>query len=131
MRAVPLRMAFFIAVGCAAAAVHLGTVVLLVSHLAWAPLAANVAGWLVAFAVSFTGHRLLTFRTNAAPGWRALRRFFGVSLAGFAANELTYAALLHLSGLRYDLLLAIVLVLVAVMTYLLSSRWAFLGSPGQ
>jgi hypothetical protein len=58
-------------------------------------------------------------------------RFFGVSLAGFAANESTYAALLHLSGLRYDLLLAIILVLVAVMTYLLSSRWAFLGNPAR
>jgi putative flippase GtrA len=124
-------MGFFIAVGCAAAAVHLFVVIVLVSGWAWLPLVANVAGWLVAFVVSFSGHRLLTFRANDAPVWRAMRRFFGVSLAGFAANELTYAAFLHLSGLRYDLLLAIVLVLVAVMTYLLSSRWAFLGNPGQ
>lgn len=131
MNTAGLRMAFFIAVGCTAAAVHLGIVILLVSHLAWVPLVANVAGWLVAFFVSFTGHRLLTFRSNAAPVGRAMRRFFGVSLSGFAANELTYAAFLHLSGLRYDLLLAMVLVLVAVMTYLLSSRWAFLGSPGH
>jgi Predicted membrane protein len=131
MSRVSVRMAFFIAVGCAAAGVHLGVVVLLVSRLGWAPLTANVAGWLVAFAVSFSGHRLLTFRSQAAPLWRAMRRFFGVSLAGFTVNELTYAALLHLSGLRYDVLLAAILVLVAVMTYLLSSRWAFLGSPSR
>lgn len=130
MSKLPSRMAFFIAVGCAAAAVHLGVVMVLVSQLAWPPLLANVAGWLVAFVASFTGHRLLTFRTNAAPVRRAMRRFFAVSAAGFVANELTYAAFLHLSGLRYDVLLAIVLVLVAVMTWLLSSRWAFLGSPG-
>ena len=131
MNAVRLRMAFFVAVGCIAALVHLGVVILLVSRLGWPPLLANVGGWLVAFAVSFTGHRLLTFRQNAAPVWRAMRRFFGVSSAGFAANELTYAAFLHLSGLRYDVLLALILALVAVMTYLLSSRWAFLGSPGH
>ena len=123
-----MRIASFTAVGCAAAAVHLGVVILLVSQRGWVPLAANVAGWLVAFAVSFGGHRLLTFRSRAAPLWRAMRRFFGVSLAGFTVNELTYAALLHLSGLRYDVLLAAILVLVAVMTYLSSSRWAFLGS---
>ena len=131
MTAASLRMGFFIAVGCTAAAVHLLVVILLVSQLALPPLVANVGGWLVAFVVSFSGHRLLTFRSNEAPVWRAMRRFFGVSLAGFVANEVTYAAFLHLSGLRYDVLLAIVLVLVAVMTYLLSSRWAFLGNPGR
>ena len=34
-----------------------------------------------------------------------------------------------LSGWRYDIVLAFVLVAVAFITYLLSSRWAFLGSP--
>jgi hypothetical protein len=60
--------------------------------------------------------------------WRAARRFFGVSAAGFATNELTYALLLQWSSLRYDVVLALVLVGVAVITYLLSSRWAFRGS---
>jgi len=129
MSATRLRMPFFVAVGCAAGAVHFLVVILLVSHFTLAPLAANVAGWLVAFIVSFTGHRLLTFSANEAPVWRSMRRFFGVSLAGFITNEAMYAALLHLSGLRYDLLLAFVLVAVAVMTYLLSARWAFLGNP--
>ena len=60
--------------------------------------------------------------------WRAARRFFGISAAVFAANEIAYAALLRWSGLRYDVGLAMVLVGVAMITYLLSSRWAFLGS---
>jgi hypothetical protein len=42
-----------------------------------------------------------------------------------------YAILLRWSGMRYDLVLAIVLVGVAVITYLLSSRWAFLGSHAR
>jgi putative flippase GtrA len=122
------RIVRFIAVGCTAAAVHLGVVILLVSGLGQVPLAANVVGWLAAFVVSFTGHWQLTFRSQRAPVWRAARRFFGISMAGFGINELAYAALLHWSDLRYDVVLAIVLVGVAFITYLLSSRWAFLGS---
>lgn len=123
------RVGRFIAVGCMAAAVHLSVVVLLVGGLGWAPLVANVVGWLVAFGFSLTGHRLLTFRSRRPPLWRAARRFFAVSAVGFCVNEIAYAALLRLSGWRYDIVLAFVLVAVAVITYLVSSRWAFLGNP--
>jgi len=128
MKKAAIRLICFVAVGCAAALAHLGVVVVLVSRHGQLPLVANVVGWLVAFTVSFAGHWLLTFRSQQAPLWRAARRFFGVSAAGFAANELAYALLLHWSRLRYDLVLALVLVGVAVITYLLSSRWAFLGN---
>ena len=122
------RLAWFVAVGCAAAAVHFAMVILLVSGLRWWPLLANVAGWLVAFIVSFAGHWRLTFRRSGAPVLQAVRRFFLVSAFGFGTNELAYAAVMHLAGVRYDVALAAVLVGVAVITYLLSSRWAFLGS---
>jgi putative flippase GtrA len=128
MRTLTARLGLFVAVGCAAAAVHLAVVVLLVSGLGQWPLLANVVGWLVAFVVSFSGHWLLTFAHRSAPWWRAARRFFAVSLAGFAVNETSYAVLLRWSPWRYDVLLALVLLGVAVVTYLLSSRWAFLGT---
>lgn len=124
------RLASFVAVGCTAAAVHFAVVVLLVTHAGLPPLAANVGGWLVAFVVSFLGQWQLTFRAHGAPALQALRRFLVLSLVGFATNEAAYAVLLHVSVLPYDVLLAAVLVGVAVMTYLLSSRWAFRGSPG-
>jgi putative flippase GtrA len=124
-----IRLASFVAVGCTAAAVHFGVVVLLVSLGGLPPLAANVLGWIVAFVVSFLGQWQLTFRAQGAPWLRALRRFFVLSLTGFAINESAYAVLLHFSRLPYDVLLAIVLVGVAVMTYLLGSRWAFRGNP--
>jgi putative flippase GtrA len=122
------RILVFIAVGCAAALVHWMTVVMLVRHSGAAPLAANVAGWAVAFCVSFAGQAGLTFRDQAAPLARSARRFLLVSLGGFALNEASYALLLHWSPLRYDLLLALVLVGVAALTYLLSRHWAFRGS---
>jgi putative flippase GtrA len=128
MRKAAIRVMCFVAVGCAAALTHLGVVVLLVSRHGQLPLAANVVGWLIAFCVSFAGHWLLTFRSQQAPLWQAARRFFSISAAGFATNELAYAVLLQWSSWRYDFVLALVLVGVAVITYLLSSRWAFRGS---
>ena len=123
------RLARFIAVGCLAAAVHWALVVTLVDRWHWHPLAANVMGWLVAFAFSFAGHHHLTFKGHgAAPGIAALR-FFMVSVLGFAVNECAYALLLQWSGRRYDILLAAVLIGMAGVTYLLGRHWAFLRSP--
>lgn len=112
-------------VGCAAALVHWLSVVALVRGLAVPPLAANVGGWAVAFSVSFAGQAGLTFRDHGAPFWRSARRFLLVSLGGFAINEASYALLLRFSPWRYDLLLALVLLGVAALTYLLSRHWAF------
>lgn len=119
------RIAWFVLVGTAAAAVHWGVVVMLVEHAGWRPLLANVLGWLIAFGVSFSGHHRWTFRDHGAPVWRSALRFFALSAAGFTINEAVYALLLHWSGLRYDLVLAGVLVAVAGGTYVLSRHWAF------
>jgi putative flippase GtrA len=119
------RIGWFIAVGSAAAAVHLGTVIALVRWGDWRPAVANVAGWLIAFVCSFFGHHLTTFSDAKAPMGRAARRFFAVSALGFAVNQSAYVLLLRLSALRYDVALALVLVGIAVMTYLLGRLWAF------
>ncbi len=119
------RIGWFLAIGSAAAAVHLAAVVALVRWGGWSPAVANVVGWLMAFACSFFGHHLTTFSDAGAPLGRAARRFFAVSALGFAANQAAYVLLLRLSGLRYDLALALVLVGIAVMTYFLGRRWAF------
>jgi putative flippase GtrA len=123
------RVALFIAVGCSAALVHWLIVVGLVSAWHWHPLAANVCGWLGAFGVSFAGHQGLTFRGHGRARGAAAVRFLAVSAAGFAINEAAYALLLHFTGQRYDLVLAAVLILVAVLTYRLSRHWVFPGTP--
>jgi len=122
------RILLFVIVGSSAAFVHWATVVTLVRLLALPPLAANIGGWLVAFGVSFAGQSGLTFRDQGAPLAQAARRFFMLSFGGFMLNEAAYAVLLRWSPWRYDLLLALVLVGVAIVTYLLSRRWAFRGS---
>ena len=129
MKKIMGQVAWFVVVGCAAAATHWLVVVVTVSGLQIAPLVANIAGWLVAFAVSFAGHYTLTFRQQKAPFSQALRRFFLVSAAGFSINEAAYAWLLHVTTLRYDILLALILVAVAVATFVLGRLWAFRQRP--
>ena len=120
---------WFVVVGCSAAGVHWGVVVLLVRHFAWLPLTANLMGWMVALGVSFMGHHRLTFKGHGvAPGVSSFR-FLVISATGFAVNEASYAWLLHLSGgQRYAWLLAGVLMLTALFTYRASRHWAFLRS---
>lgn len=119
------QLFWFVIVGCAAAATHWVVAVLCVEHLHTPPLLANVAGWLVAFNVSLAGHYHLTFKHQQAPWKRAAARFFGVALLAFALNEAAYAVLLYTTALRYDLALALVLLGVAVLTFVLSRFWAF------
>lgn len=116
----------FIAVGTTAAAVHWGVVRVAVESLGLAPLAANVAGWMIAFVVSFSGHRLWTFGATSGVGTgQSLWRFALVSGAGFVVNEACYAAVLRSGGLRYDLALGVVLVGLAVLTFVVSRLWVF------
>lgn len=125
MKKIVSQVTWFIMVGCAAAATHWLVVVVTVSGLQLTPLLANVAGWLIAFVVSFAGHYTLTFRHQKAPLGQALRRFFLVSAAGFGINEAAYAWLLHATDLKYDILLALILVGIAIMTFFLGRLWAF------
>src|SRR3546814_8109709 len=73
------------------------------------PLVANIAGWFIAFIVSFMGHYLLTFRHLSARWTIALRRFFLVSTCGFLFNEVVYAWLLSNTRQSYELMLGLVL----------------------
>jgi putative flippase GtrA len=131
MRATLRQIGIFIGVGCAAAATHWAVAVMLVRALGMAPLAANVGGWLAAFAVSFSGHYHVTFRHARASWTVAVRRYFLVSALGFLVNESAYAWLLHATSIRYDVLLAGILVALAAATYIASRLWAFRHRPAR
>ena len=117
-----------IVVGTAAATVHLAIVTALVRLAGWPPLIANVAGWLLAFWVSFIGHFGWTFRGTVLTASASARRFLVLSAAGFLVNESMYALALRWSAHRFDLLLGLVLLVTAVLTFLASRLWAFQGS---
>jgi len=109
-------------VGVSAMAVHFAVVSLLVPR-GMAPLLANFPAFLVAFQVSYLGHRHWTFREQGH-GSSSYLKLLVVSLSSFAANEGLYAVLLHM-GLGYRAGLAVVLVLVSAITFLASRFWVF------
>ncbi len=118
---------WFLVVGASAAAVHMAVFTALTMWIAptlW-PELANALGFCVAFVVSFAGHRFLSFTDAETSLWQSLRRFGVTALAGFAANELMFIALLR--GLDWPswLSLFIALIFASAQTFLLSRFWAF------
>lgn len=83
------------------------------------PYAANVIAFLVAFLVSFYGHRHITFQTRGS-----MRRFLLVAIGGFLANN---AILTGCLAIGVDDLVAVIIATACVpaLTYLASSLWAF------
>jgi len=114
---------WFIAVGCAAALTHF-IVFTLARYVVW-PEAANVAGFVVAFWVSFWGHRRLSFSDADLTLGQSLRRFAVTALAGFASNALFFSVCYR--GLNWPPSGAwlAATALATVQTFLLSRFWAF------
>jgi putative flippase GtrA len=114
---------WFLAVGGAAAATHMGVFALAQTQM-W-PELANALGFVIAFGVSFTGHRLLSFKDASTSVVTSLRRFAITALAGFASNELVFVLLLRALGLPSLVALFLALVFAAGQTFVLSRFWAF------
>lgn len=114
---------WFIVVGCAAALTHMTVFALTHEHL-W-PELANAVGFTVAFFVSFSGHRLLSFSDAGTSVRKSFARFLLTALAGFACNELVFVLLLR--ALHWPAFVALVaaLALAAGQTFVLSRFWAF------
>ena len=110
-------------VGATAAAVHMVMFMWATPYM-W-PELANAAGFCVAFVVSFAGHRFLSFNDAGTDLWQSFRRFAATALAGFAANEVMFVALLRGLNLPDWLALFFALVFASAQTFLLSRFWAF------
>lgn len=118
------QLSWFSLVGLAALALHWSLVVALVP-LGLTPLWANPLAFLIAFQVSYFGHRHLTFAASTAGHMQTLPRFFVVACVSFLLNQLLYALLLYCTPLDYRLSLLLVLSAVASLTFISSRTWAF------
>ncbi len=114
---------WFLAVGGSAALTHMGVFALAQAHM-W-PELANALGFVIAFFVSFAGHRWLSFKDASTSMGTSFQRFVVTALAGFASNEVVFVLLLR--GLQWPALMAlfVALVFAAGQTYVLSRFWAF------
>jgi len=90
---------------------------------------ANAIGFVVAFFVSFTGHRKLSFKDSDTTIQQSLFRFLVTALAGFLTNELIFVLLFRLLELNDWFALFTAIAGAAVQTFLLSRFWAFRKSP--
>jgi len=114
---------WFLAVGGSAALTHMAVFALAQGQML--PELANALGFLIAFFVSFAGHRLLSFKDAGTSVGTSLGRFAVTALAGFASNELVFMLLLR--GLGWPALLAlfVALLFAAGQTFVFSRFWAF------
>lgn len=110
-------------VGASAAGVHL--LVFELTRGAMPPELANLAGFLVAFGVSFAGHRWLSFRGTRTGLQQSLLRFAVTAVAGFFTNELCFVLALRVMGWPVWPSLLLALLLAAGQTFLLGRWWAF------
>jgi len=88
---------WFGVVGASAAAVHL--LVFELTRHAVLPELANLAGFLVAFGVSFVGHRWLSFKGTSTGLQQSLWRFAVTAVSGFCHQRAVFCAGLARGGL--------------------------------
>ena len=119
-----LQLIRFGLVGIVAAIVHLTTVVFLVEHIALRPLIANIFGYLIAFNVSYFGHRYFTFQCNK-PIMQTLVRFFILASVGFGLNETLFFLFLRYLSHYYPVALILTLTLTPCLTFLIGKLWIF------
>lgn len=111
-------------VGVCAASTHFTVVVSLVQFASIVPLAANVVGFMVAFQVSYWGHKLWTFSDTVVLHRTAVPKLLFVQILNLAANEsLFYIFLSH--HLPYQIALLLVLTILPIFTFTFSKLWVF------
>ncbi len=113
----------FAMVGFAAMGTHWFIAALLISA-GMPALPANLLGFLCALSVSYQGHARWSFASHRH--WRqTLPRFLLAAISGFALNELLYSAGLLWLTLDPRLLLALVILCVAAVSFIVYRFWAF------
>lgn len=118
------RLIFFAGIGGTAALVHVLMVYNLVTYLNMPALLANLLAFLIAFNISFCGHKYLTFSRLHGEKMLSLPHFFLVATSAGIINEALYFLLLHYVKLNYLIALFLVLGCVSVYSFTLSRFWA-------
>lgn len=112
-------------VGVCAASTHFLSLVFFVEMGKLKPLVANIIAFMIAFQVSYWGHRRWTFRGTTTTHRVALQRLFIVCGSGFIANEGLYYIFLEILHLPYQLALVIVLAILPIVNFILGKLWVF------
>jgi putative flippase GtrA len=116
---------YFLVIGALASIINLILVFIIVYLGLAKPLVANFFAFLIAFNVSYFGHRFLTFSTTTQSHTTAGTQFFINAIIGLVLNEITYYTLLHILHIQYLVALFITMALVAIYTFVVSKFFIF------
>lgn len=114
----------YVVIGLISAAIHLSVVVLLVQDLGWAPLRANVVGFLTAVQMSYWGNRCFTFRETVVRHHVAFARLLLLQATLFVTNECLFSLLL-MWHIPYIAALVMVLAVLPLVAFVSLKRWVF------
>ena len=125
----------FAVVGLASTLVHVAVFNLLVAWFAMPPLAANLAGFALAFGLSFSAHSGWTFSARqgagsvVAPTQRGaeLTKFFATALAGFALNSLIVFVTMDWAKLPSAAPSVLMVTVTPLFLFALNRFWVFSG----
>lgn len=117
-------------VGGAATLTHVLTALAVQAALPVTAQQANLAGFLVAVLVSYTGHARVTFDAPLRSGPQFLRFLF-LSLVGLAASSLTVHVMTAVLGLGFAPAMLAVGLIVPGVTYLAMRFWVFAAPRGS
>jgi putative flippase GtrA len=109
------RLLTFATVGLTATATYF-ILALVLARLGLTVVLASIAAYTVAAAVSYCGHRWLTFRSDR-PHAEALPRFAGVTLSGYAVTAIVPVIVVNWLGLPQWMSVAAVCGLVPAISY--------------
>jgi len=120
------ELLMFLMVGTVAALVHLSMVWIIVSATELGPLQANIVGFLGALNISYLGHSRFTFNKLKKLSIKTFAQFAIIASTGFLVNQITYYYGLKWFGVAFYMpILMVVLVMVAVFTFVFSKLWVF------
>lgn len=111
-------------IGIIAAIAHYCIAIFLTNHdmaAAWA----NLVAFVIAFWVSYFGHRYFSFEAGDVSHQQTLPRFILVAVLGFILNESLLLLMLHFSKISMALGLPFIIILTAIFTFILSRQFAF------
>jgi len=122
-----LQVIRFGIIGSIAAIINILIVIFLVENFNINPLAANVLAFLIAFNISYIGHRYWSFADTKLKSKHSISipRFLLVAIISFILNEGLFYIFLNIWHLNYIIALVLVLIIVPIFTFISSKFWAF------
>ncbi len=120
-----LQIMRFVIVGGTAALVNFLVVVYFVEIQSLRPLTANIIAFMLAFQVSYFGHRLWTFNESSVEHRTAIPRLLLIAISNFFANEGLFYVFLNIFHLQYMLALFCTLAILPAYTFTVSKLWVF------